>query len=146
MVAKSQRRPFKFEGTIQCVTLHHTDPASQASRNVLKKSVNEFPNQTRMLQNIWESCRKGRLEEARQALQLGADPNSSGEFFNATCLMAAAQQNHDELVSLLLSQPGITAVHYACEQGSNAPGVDLNARTEEGATPTMGAIFRSQRV
>ena len=59
---------------------------------------------------------------------------------------------------MLLSQPGIevndngrdvnkkTAVHYACEQGSNAPGVDLNARTEEGDTPTMGAIFRSQRV
>ena len=118
---------------------------------------------------LWESCGKGRHGEAMQALQLGADPNSRGGFLGTTCLMAAAGQNHVEIVSLLLTQPGInvnardmnnkTAMHYAFEQGSNAslrklrdsPGVSLNAKTDDGNVGAiwgqygnMGAIFRSQ--
>ena len=72
---------------------------------------------------LWEKCKDGRLEEVREALQAGADPNTTGGPFHSPCLMEAARNNHDEVVALLLSSPGIqvnaknlhgwTALHWA---------------------------------
>ena len=108
---------------------------------------------------MWEKCRRGRVEEVRQALAAGADPNALGGLNNSTCLMIATLVNQDQaIVELLLSTPGIqvnaknkydqTALHYACYTGSRAiiamilssPGVQLNERDNEGCTPIMWAI------
>ena len=107
---------------------------------------------------LWEKCKDGRLEEVRKALEAGADANSTGGPFSSTCLMEAARNNHDEVVALLLSSPGIqvnakdnedwTALHFACGNGSlaslskllAAPGLQLNERNDKGWTPIMEAI------
>ena len=57
-------------------------------------------------QNLWKNCKEGKLREARQALEAGTDPNTTGDR-NMTCLMVAAENNHDQVVALLLAQPGI---------------------------------------
>ena len=112
--------------------------------------------------NLWEKCSWGRVEEVREALAAGADPNTRGGPFNYTCLMAAARRNHSGVVELLLSTQGIqvnakdehgsTALHWACGFGSLAslalivksPGVQLNERDNEGWTPIMRAIQSRQ--
>jgi len=76
-----------------------------------------------------------------------------------TCLMVAAENNHDQVVALLLAQPGIqvnardkmnfTALHWACQMGSVAsltillavPVLLLNERNSGGWTPILAAIF-----
>ena len=80
--------------------------------------------------SLWEKCRDGRLEEVREELEAGADPNTTGGPFNRTLLMEAAVKDHREMVSLLLSSLGIqvnaknmfneTALHLACFYGSVA--------------------------
>jgi len=112
--------------------------------------------------NLWEKCMSGRVEEVREALAAGADPNARGGLRNDTCLMAAASGNHNGVVELLLSTQGIqvnaknvhgsTALHWACFGGSLAslalivksPGVQLNERDNWGRTPIMFAISRRQ--
>ena len=111
---------------------------------------------------LWKKCIDGRLEEVRKALQAGADPNTHGGYYNATCLMMAAVNNHDKVVALLLSSPGIkvnakdnggwTALHFACGNGClaslskllAAPGVQLNERNNWGHTPIMEAILQGE--
>ena len=108
--------------------------------------------------NLWEKCIDGKLEEVREALQAGADPNTTYGDWNFPCLTWAAQYNHDEVVALLLSSEGIkvnaktgwdsTALHHACSCGSlaslskllAAPGVKLNERDLLSNTPIMWAI------
>ena len=81
---------------------------------------------------LWENCSSGRLEEVREELEAGADPNTTG-YDNSTLLMEAAggwHRNHSELVGLLLSSPGIqvnaknrrneTTLHLACKFGPPA--------------------------
>merc|ERR1719352_1336057 len=105
-----------------------------------------------MAKLLWKKCVDGNLEEVREAIQAGADPNTRGPN-NRTCLMIAAEWNHDEVVALLLARPGIqvnaknqfnsTALHLACAKGSlaslskllAAPGVQLNERNNDGYTP-----------
>ena len=112
---------------------------------------------------LWEKCDYGRVEEARQALAAGADPNARGGLFNGTCLMVAATFDHDRVVELLLSTPNIqvnaknkydmTALHFACYTGNPAiiamilssPGVQLNERDEDGCTPIMWAAQNRTR-
>ena len=112
--------------------------------------------------NLYEKCISGRVEEVREALAAGADPNTRGGFVNNTCLMVAASGNHNGVVELLLSTQGIqvnaknetgsTALHKACLRGSLAaialivksPGVLLNERDNYGNTPIMFAISRRQ--
>jgi len=109
-------------------------------------------------QNLWRNCKEGKLREARQALEAGTDPNTTGDR-NMTCLMVAAENNHDQVVALLLAQPGIqvnardkmnfTALHWACQMGSVAsltiqlavPGLLLNESNSGGWTPILAAIF-----
>ena len=116
---------------------------------------------------LWENCRTGSLEEVRKALQAGADSNTTGGPFHSPCLMEAARNNHDEVVALLLSSPGIqvnakdldwrtnedwTALHFACGYGClaslskllAAPGLKLNERNDNGWTPIMTAIGRGK--
>ena len=57
-------------------------------------------------QNLWKNCKEGKLREARQALEAGTNPNTTGDR-NMTCLMVAAENNHDQVVALLLAKPGI---------------------------------------
>ena len=114
-------------------------------------------------QNIlWDNCTFGMVEEVREALAAGADPNARGGFLNYTCLMMAALWNQNGVVELLLSTQGIqvnakdengrTALHEACAFGSPAslalivssPGVQLNERNNYGCTPIMDAIRNSQ--
>ena len=107
---------------------------------------------------LWEWPLHGRVEEVKQALAAGADPNARSGALNRTCLMMAAGLNHDRVVELLLSTTGIqvnakdkddkTALHYACSGGPlvrldlilSSPGVQLNERDNEGCTPIMTAI------
>ena len=107
---------------------------------------------------LWTACSDGRVEEVREALAAGADPNARGGPYNTTCLMVAAWGNHSGVVELLLSTQGIqvnaksecgsTALHKACASGSPAslalivksPGVQLNERDGSGWTPIMCAI------
>jgi len=111
---------------------------------------------------LWKKCEDGKVEKVRQALQAGADPNTTGGPCDDTCLMEAAYYNHDKVVALLLAHPNIqvnakseynrTALHYACARGSLAslskllatPGVQLNERNTRGQTPIMDAIDDGQ--
>ena len=97
------------------------------------------------------------VEEVRKALHAGADPNTTGGRRNSSCLMEASWKNHDQVVALLLSRPGIqvnardeknyTALHWACYNGSLAslskllavPELLLNERNKWGNTPIMVA-------
>ena len=107
--------------------------------------------------NLWESCCLGKLQMARELLLAGADPNTKAGRDNWTCLMQAIWRNHEEVVDLLLAQPGIevnakdnnrTALHYACHTGNIAilskllavPGILVNERDVDGLTPIMSAI------
>ena len=111
-----------------------------------------------MAKLFWKKCMAGKLEEVREALQAGADPNARYGPYNRTCLMIAARENHDEVVALLLAHPNIkvnakdgdnrTALHFACIYDSlaslnkllAAPGVQLNERNNDGYTSIMRAI------
>ena len=109
---------------------------------------------------LWEDCEAGNLEEVRRALETGADPNSreSSWTYSRTCLMIAAEENHGEVVSLLLDQPTIevnmvgacneTALHLACIRPNeaalrsllSAPGLDVHALYSGQFTPIMFAV------
>ena len=110
--------------------------------------------------NLWKECRDGKLEEVRAALQAGADPNTRGGSYNRTCLMEAIDNDHDEVVDLLLAQAGIevnakdcdknTALHLACFEDRfqynlskllAVPGILVNERNSKGRTPIMEAIW-----
>ena len=118
---------------------------------------------------LWNKCSYGRLEEVREALQAGADPNFAHSYYssNRTCLMEAARWGYDGVVALLLSSPGIrvntkdefdqTALHmacrnYTCRNGPLAslpvilarPDLLLNERNDWGFTPIMSAILGRQ--
>ena len=127
---------------------------SQILFGLKQSSSIKMPDQ----KNLWEKCSAGKLKEVREALQAGADPNSTGGPRTSTCLMEASWKNHDEVVALLLSRPGIqvnardeknyTALHWASYNGSLAclsrllavPKVQLNERNSWGNTPIMVAI------
>ena len=110
--------------------------------------------------NLWKECRDGKLEEVRAALQAGADPNTRGGSYNRTCLMEAIDNDHDEVVDLLLAQAGIevnakdcdknTALHLACFEDRSqynlskllaVPGILVNERNSKRRTPIMEAIW-----
>ena len=106
---------------------------------------------------LWKKCYDGRLEEVREELEGGADPNTTQ--YQNSLLMVAAGRNQYEVVALLLASPGIqvnakyvenrTALHSACFNGSLASlrklmatdGLQLNETDNWGRTPIMTAII-----
>ena len=68
-------------------------------------------------------CRRGEVEGVRAALGRGVDVNTTDRMSN-TGLMEAALRNQEEVVEVLLAQPGVdvdymnstgqTALHWAC--------------------------------
>ena len=73
-------------------------------------------------------CGRGEVEEVREALGRGVGVNTRKSDLQLTGLMAAAYGNHEEVVGVLLAQPGVdlnirahrdaTALHYACQSSS----------------------------
>ena len=82
-------------------------------------------------QNLWKNCKEGKLREARQALEAGTNPNTTGDR-NMTCLMVAVENNHDQVVALLLAKPGIqvkqSILPLDLVLSSPSPGIQVNAR------------------
>ena len=110
--------------------------------------------------NLWEKCHLGELNMARELLLAGADPNTRGGSYNRTCLMEAIDNDHDEVVDLLLAQAGLevnakdcdknTALHLACFEDRfqynlskllAVPGILVNERNSNGRTPIMVDIW-----
>ena len=109
--------------------------------------------------SLCEMCVGGQVGGVRQALQAGAGPNTD-DGHPMTYLMYAVLGRQSEVVSLLLSWPGVdpnaktkhnkTALHWACEAGDIAvlqlllavPGLEVNERIsgEGGHTPIFRAI------
>ena len=113
-------------------------------------------------------CYNGEVEQVRQALASGADPNStrggtSDTNYSDTLLMAAAWKNREEVVDLLLATDGIevnkrggpnnnTPLHTSCflDRGAiiikllAAPGIDANALDGYNHTPIMHALDYGQ--
>ena len=109
-------------------------------------------------QRFYDICKKGTLEEVREALANGADVNERG-IIRKTILMEAVRDNNEPLVSLLLQQPGIqinfmddegrTALHHAAFHCSgtkgrkviklllNFPGIDTEITNDDDQTPLM---------
>ena len=116
--------------------------------------------------NLLGKCADGKVEEVKEALEAGADPNTRGGPEMMTCLMVATWKSQEKVVDLLLAQPGIqvnakasnnfTALHFASKANSAFvehdgisilkklvafPGIELNERNDEGLTPIMLAII-----
>ena len=98
------------------------------------------------------------MEQIREALDSGADPNSTMGGAYSTLLMAAVLNNREEVVDLLLATDGIevnkrgnhsTSLHTACvhDRGAiiikllAAPGIDANALNSYNHTPIMWALY-----
>ena len=102
------------------------------------------------------------LEEAKQLLKGGADPNANRRPYhpNIPCLALAVLKKNVELVELLLMQPGINvnqrnenenaALHFACRRGVpeailkmllDRPEIELNPKCMTGETPIMDAFY-----
>ena len=114
------------------------------------------------MEELWQLCSDGDLDGVRAALANGAGVNSRGGRGNYTCLMWAAYGQCEDVVNLLLQQPGIqvnarsqanrTALHFACHYGSGRmvkrllahPGIDLNVRGVNGQTPLMAAVAQDK--
>ena len=109
--------------------------------------------------DLWLKCLNGEVEQVREALDSGADPNSTDVTGNLTLLMAAVFYNREEVVDLLLATDGIevnkrgnhsTSLHTACvhDRGAiiikllAAPGIDANALDTDNHTPIMWALDR----
>ena len=112
--------------------------------------------------DLFMKCRNGEVEQVRQALASGADPNSTGGGRGSpTLLMTAAENNREEVVDLLLATDGVevnnrggafngTPLHNACyhDRGAiiikllAAPGIDANALDRYNFTPIMRALDR----
>ena len=133
---------------------------SKFLRELLRESASIKEN------NLWGKCADGKVEEVKEALEAGADPNTRGGPEKMTCLMVATWKSQEKVVDLLLAQPGIqvnakasnnfTALHFASLRNSAFvehdgisilkklvafPGIELNERNDEGLTPIMLAII-----
>jgi len=91
--------------------------------------------------SLVEFCKKGDLEEVKDALQRGVDVNTKDEF-GRTGLMEAVRNNHNSVVELLLKTPNIDvnlrnnrggcALHLALWNNDalklllNVPNIDVN--------------------
>ena len=80
-------------------------------------------------QDLYEKCRDGEVQQVKEALANGADPNSWGNSTDGggcfTLLMIAAMNHRVEVVDLLLG----------------APGINVNALDNDNYTPIMLALL-----
>ena len=115
--------------------------------------------------HLWDCCHLGNLKGVKRELAKGADVNGKKdcwqndwiEHADIPCLTAAVWSKRDDIVSLLLSQPGIevdatdymdfTALHHACSLGYRekvrkllASGANVNCRNDLGDTPLNFAV------
>ena len=99
------------------------------------------------------------MPEVKMMLARGGDPNKKVGTIGQTALIAAAGQGHQEVVGLLLGQPGIrvnaadnygqTALHWAANNGHQEvvalllehPEIDAKATTNEGDTILHSACY-----
>ena len=116
---------------------------------------------------LWQSCFEVNLQAAKTELERGADVNFC--YKGSTCLILAVASQNEELVSLLLGQPGLelnaiadgtpnpipshptkqTALHIAGQYSSPAiirmlldfPGIDREAKNSEGRSPLINSIL-----
>ena len=109
----------------------------------------------RQNQEFISACGSLNVRRARQCLQAGADVNFS---LNCSALQIAASNNNEELLELLLEQPGLevnkaecqneTALMAACSQGHDKmvrrlcqiPNIALNHKGSRGGTALHFAI------
>ena len=102
--------------------------------------------------------RGGNVAEVRTALEAGADPNTESVSSNKTSLTLAVLNDHEQVVDLFLSWPGVdvnakdhtnsTALHYVCGSSNLAilkklltvPGLLLNEKSNNGLVPIAWAI------
>ena len=57
--------------------------------------------------DLWLKCLNGEVEQVREALDSGADPNSTDDIDYYTLLMVTVWNNQEEVVDLLLATDGI---------------------------------------
>ena len=107
---------------------------------------------------MYGMCCDGQTEKVRQALAKGGNPNTNLGIKGLTALHVAAENDHEDVVKLLLQQPGIdvnvrdsdgrTALHYTAynTRGSVAaillqhPSVDVKATDNKGQTALHSAV------
>ena len=143
------------------------DEIEMRKRSMRFKFLRELQRESASIKenNLWGKCADGKVEEVKEALEAGADPNTRGGPEMMTCLMVATWKSQEKVVDLLLAQPGIqvnakasnnfTALHFAslanstfvAQQGISIlkklvafPGIKLNEKNDEGLTPIMLAI------
>ena len=145
------------------------DEIEMRMRSMRSKFLRELQRESASIKenNLWGKCADGKVEEVKEALEAGADQNTSGgpETEMMTCLMVATWKSQEKVVDLLLAQPGIqvnakasnnfTALHFASVANSTFeahegisilkklvafPGIELNEKNDEGLTPIMLAI------
>ena len=59
---------------------------------------------------LYNMCLKGDIRKVRLVLARGGDPNKKVGTIGETALIGAADHGHQEVVRLLLEQPGITFI------------------------------------
>ena len=113
-----------------------------------------------MLAQFMTCCQDGEVEDARQALLDGQDPNERDEDDGCTGLMLAVQNKQNEILELLIEQPeidincvskkGNSVLHFAClndnpwaieKLGSDPRIKKLNSGNNVGITPLLGAVM-----
>ena len=107
---------------------------------------------------MYGMCCDGQIDKVRLALGKGGNPNTNLGIKGLTALHVAAENNHEDVVALLLQQPGIdvnvrdndgrTALHCTAynPRGSVAaillqqPSVDVKAADNKGQTALHSAV------
>ena len=109
-----------------------------------------------------DMCEEGEVEGVEEALRRGVGVNTRREGSLSTGLIQAVVWRREEVVALLLAQPGLevnarsrsgtTALHWACESGSvgmvtrllGCRGIDPDPRDWRGETPLLTALVEGR--
>ena len=109
---------------------------------------------------LYDLCECGDVDAVKEALELGGpeEVNLRGGEYHNTCLLEAAFRGDEQMVSLLLDQPGIrvndtdqagcTALHWAAANGhtgvvvmlAHHPATDCNIKCDKDYSALMVAV------